>query len=55
MHAKYAVVKAVFQLNHLANCDFLIGFIGGLVCVVCIGAIVQAVFHWSSPVDYVEP
>lgn len=47
MHANYAVVKAVFKFNHLAYRDFLIGFKGGLVCVVSVGAIVQSVFHRS--------
>jgi len=49
MHADYAVVKTVLKFNHLAYRDLLIGFVGGLVRVVCIGAVVQAVFHRVSP------
>lgn len=49
MHADHAVVKAVLQLDHLADRESLIGFIGGLVSVVSVGAVVQAVFHWASP------
>ena len=55
MHANHAVVKAVFKLNHLAYCDFLIGFVGRLVCVVYIGAVVQTVFHRVSPFHVVKP
>lgn len=54
MHAYHAVVEAILKLDHLAYRDFLIGFVGGLVCVVNVGAIVQAVFHWVAPFLLVE-